>query len=103
MLYVRRKNRDPLHAADFLRNQRGGQAVDALLGVLVEDLHDLFREHDLAVAVGQQRLFRGVQSEVKVQATGLEQGFLREVTEADGVGVGRSFGHVSRFWVDVDP
>ena len=38
---VRGEDRDPLHAADLLIQQRCRQAVDALLGLLVEDLHDL--------------------------------------------------------------
>src|SRR5918993_738085 len=83
--HVGREDRHPLHAADLLQQQGRGQAVDPLLRLLVEDLHDLLREQHVAVAVGQQRRLGRLDGQPEVEAARLEEVFLGQVGEADRV------------------
>src|SRR5918995_1813682 len=83
--HVGREDRHPLHAADLLQQQGRGQAVDPLLRLLVEDLHDLLREQHVAVAVGQQRRLGRLDGQPEVEAARLEEIFLGQVGEADRV------------------
>jgi len=53
-----------------------GQAIDPLLRLVVEDLHDLLRKEHIAVAIGQECRLGGVHRQSEIKAARLEQIFL---------------------------
>ncbi|MFT4557962.1 MAG: hypothetical protein ACI92S_003336 [Planctomycetaceae bacterium] len=42
--WIQGEDGDPLHSANLPASERGGQAVNAFLSVVVKDLHDLLRK-----------------------------------------------------------
>lgn len=76
---IGRKDRGPFDAADFFLEQRRRKTIDALLGFLVENLVDFFREQDLSPPEGQHGLLGAVNGPRQVQASGLEQVFLGKI------------------------
>lgn len=76
MFDVRRKDRHPLHAADALGFEGGGQAIDPFLGVLVEYLNDLVGVDHVISTVGEHGRFGRFDGQVEIQTPGLQQIFL---------------------------
>ena len=47
-----REDGNPFHATDFILEEGRWEAVDAFLGVIVEDLNNFFWEEDITCPVG---------------------------------------------------
>ena len=92
MIDVAGKDRYPLGAADLLRQERGRQAVDPLLGALVEDLDDLVGMDDVLGMVLAQGPLSAVDREAEVETAGSQQGLLGQVVHVDGATVGLEWG-----------
>ena len=79
------------HTRCSLKKECGGKAIDAFLGIVVEDLDDFFREEHVAAAVGEHGVLGGGHRHLHVEAAGAEKVFLGEILAVNlmvGHGVG---------------
>jgi hypothetical protein len=56
--------------------QRRGQAIDPLLALVVEDLHDFLWKQHITFPMGQERRLCGIHRQPEIKTARLEQIFL---------------------------